>query len=245
MSGRSYSNENQYRYGFNGKENDNEIKGIGNQQDYGLRIYNPRLGRFFSEDPLTPLYPWYTLYQFAGNMPIRFVDLDGSEPAEPGKNGEKRTGTNGNSDIAVTWKSNGSSWEEDLMDNVIITTKTNYYPEKNFLNNDLTSYNSKTEWGFQVSFDATAKSLLLEFAYNYKSNLNGAQGSRNKLILSGPLFKEVKNLESVQNLFRRGVASMYKDKKLNPGETFVEYFTFIEKLRIGKRQFIKHTIKYN
>ena len=25
-----------YRYGFNGKENDNEVKGEGNQQDYGI-----------------------------------------------------------------------------------------------------------------------------------------------------------------------------------------------------------------
>ena len=42
-----------YRYGFNGKENDNEVKGGGNQQDYGERIYNLRLGRFLSVDPIT------------------------------------------------------------------------------------------------------------------------------------------------------------------------------------------------
>jgi hypothetical protein len=35
-----------YRYGFNGKENDNEVKGAGNQQDYGMRIYDPRWGSF-------------------------------------------------------------------------------------------------------------------------------------------------------------------------------------------------------
>ena len=44
MVGRNY-NSGGYRYGFNGKENDNEVKGEGNQQDYGLRIYDPRLGR--------------------------------------------------------------------------------------------------------------------------------------------------------------------------------------------------------
>ncbi|HET9056051.1 MAG TPA: RHS repeat-associated core domain-containing protein [Chitinophagaceae bacterium] len=67
------------RYGFNGKENDNEVKGEGNQQNYGMRIYDPRLGRFLSVDPLTQSYPWYTPYQFAGNMPIWAVDLDGLE----------------------------------------------------------------------------------------------------------------------------------------------------------------------
>jgi len=38
MPGRKYSGSPGYRYGFNGKENDNEVKGEGNQQDYGLRI---------------------------------------------------------------------------------------------------------------------------------------------------------------------------------------------------------------
>jgi len=56
MPGRQF-NSGSYRYGFNGKENDNEVKGNGNQQDYGMRIYDNRLGRFLSEDPLTKSYP--------------------------------------------------------------------------------------------------------------------------------------------------------------------------------------------
>jgi RHS repeat-associated protein len=68
-----------YRYGFNGKEKDNEVSGDGNQYDYGFRIYNPRLGKFLSVDPLTKSYPWYTPYQFAGNTPIQAIDLDGLE----------------------------------------------------------------------------------------------------------------------------------------------------------------------
>jgi RHS repeat-associated protein len=52
-----------YRYGFNGKGNDNEVKGIGNQQDYGMRIYDPRLGRFLSVDPLDN-HDWHREYQW-------------------------------------------------------------------------------------------------------------------------------------------------------------------------------------
>ena len=55
------------------------MKGEGNQQDYGMRIYDPRLGKFLSVDPLTEEYPWYTPYQFAGNTPIQAIDLDGLE----------------------------------------------------------------------------------------------------------------------------------------------------------------------
>jgi RHS repeat-associated protein len=78
MPGRSFSSDS-YRYGFNGKETDNEVKGVGTQYDYGFRIYDPRLGKFLSVDPLSNSFPWYTPYQFAGNKPIAAVDLDGLE----------------------------------------------------------------------------------------------------------------------------------------------------------------------
>ena len=80
MPERSYTVDASYRYGFNGKENDNDVKGVeGSQQDYGMRIYDPRLGRFLSVDPLTKSYPWFSPYQFAGNTPIVAIDLDGLE----------------------------------------------------------------------------------------------------------------------------------------------------------------------
>lgn len=74
MPGRSYGT--QGRYSFNGKEDDKEIEG---QQDYGFRIYDKRLGRFKSVDPLTKKFPELTPYQFASNTPIRAIDLDGLE----------------------------------------------------------------------------------------------------------------------------------------------------------------------
>jgi len=55
------------------------VKGEGNQQDYGMRIYDPRVGRFLSVDPLTKQYPHYTPYSFAGNKPTVFIDRDGEE----------------------------------------------------------------------------------------------------------------------------------------------------------------------
>jgi RHS repeat-associated protein len=64
-----------YRYGFNGKENDAET----GWQDYGMRMYNPRLARFFTVDPIAASYPMLTPYQFASNRPIDGIDLDGLE----------------------------------------------------------------------------------------------------------------------------------------------------------------------
>jgi len=79
MPGRDTTFKTAYRYGFNGKEMDNEPYGQGNEYDYGFRIYNPRVGKFLSVDPLTNKYPELTPYQFASNQPIDGVDLDGLE----------------------------------------------------------------------------------------------------------------------------------------------------------------------
>jgi hypothetical protein len=47
--------------------------------DYGFRIYNPRIAKFLSVDPITEDYPWLTSYQFASNRPIDGIDRDGLE----------------------------------------------------------------------------------------------------------------------------------------------------------------------
>ena len=66
-----------YRYGFNSYEKDDEIKGLGNSIDFGARIYDPRLGRFKSLDPMGRIYPGRSHYLFAGNSPIAFIDKGG------------------------------------------------------------------------------------------------------------------------------------------------------------------------
>jgi RHS repeat-associated protein len=79
MPGRNYSGSD-YRYGFNGKEKVDEVIGVtGATYDYGFRIYDSRLGRFLSVDPLANKFAFYTPYQFAGNRVIVALDLDGRE----------------------------------------------------------------------------------------------------------------------------------------------------------------------
>jgi RHS repeat-associated protein len=82
LAGRSFTAANvKYAMGFNGKMKDDEAYGDGNCYDYGFRIYNPRLGKFLSVDPLTHKFAFYSSYQYAGNKPIVAVDLDGLEDA--------------------------------------------------------------------------------------------------------------------------------------------------------------------
>ncbi len=69
----------EYRYGFQGQEKDDEIKGSGNSINYKFRMYDPRVGRFFAVDPLGAKYPHYTPYSFSGNKVIAFAELEGLE----------------------------------------------------------------------------------------------------------------------------------------------------------------------
>src|SRR5690606_30033954 len=93
MEGRTVQ-DSSYRYGFNGKEEDSNGEWGGqNHYDYGFRIYNPSIAKFLSVDPLSPGYPWYTPYQFAGNTPIAAIDLDGLEEHIIINEAGKQTGT--------------------------------------------------------------------------------------------------------------------------------------------------------
>ena len=78
MPNRTFSSGS-YRFGFNGKEKDDEVYGEGNLQDYGMRMYDTRACRFISVDPITNDYPWLTPFQFASNRPIDGIDIDGKE----------------------------------------------------------------------------------------------------------------------------------------------------------------------
>lgn len=66
-----------YRYGFNGKEKDNDIKGSGNSYDFGARVYDPRLAKWYSCDftRKSALSP----YVFAKNNPVNYLDPDGND----------------------------------------------------------------------------------------------------------------------------------------------------------------------
>ena len=68
---------NGYRYGFNGKENDNEVKGEGNSVDFGARIYDSRVGKWLSVDYIAKQD--VSPYQYASNNPIIFIDPDGND----------------------------------------------------------------------------------------------------------------------------------------------------------------------
>ena len=68
-----------YRYGFNGKELDNQGEwGSSTIYDFGARVYDPAIGKFLSVDPLSSKRSWMTPYNFVQNSPLSRVDPTGA-----------------------------------------------------------------------------------------------------------------------------------------------------------------------
>lgn len=95
-----------------------EISGEGNDIDFGARIYDCRLGRWMSLDPLMIKYPSFSPYNYVLNNPLIFRDGDGKVVI--GSDGkavtyEKIQGK-------IVWSSNAT---EDIMKvgNAMLTTE--------------------------------------------------------------------------------------------------------------------------
>ena len=69
-----------HRYGFQGQELDDEIKGgRGTSVNYKYRMHDPRVGRFFAIDPLMKDYPHNSPYAFSENNVTHAIELEGLE----------------------------------------------------------------------------------------------------------------------------------------------------------------------
>ena len=78
---RSEPTNSTYRFGFQGQESDAEINGERNSYAFEYRMHDPRVGRFWSIDPLAAKYPWNSPYAFSENRVIDGVELEGLEYA--------------------------------------------------------------------------------------------------------------------------------------------------------------------
>jgi RHS repeat-associated protein len=74
-----HDNSGEYRYGFQGQEKDDEVKGEGNSLNYTFRMHDPRVGRFLSRDLLSSEFPWNSPYAFSENRVIDGFELEGLE----------------------------------------------------------------------------------------------------------------------------------------------------------------------
>ena len=73
---RSNYAQNSNRFDYNGKEE--QTTGNLKYLDYGARMYDNTIGRWFNVDPLADLYYQYSPYNYTLNNPVRYIDPDGT-----------------------------------------------------------------------------------------------------------------------------------------------------------------------
>jgi RHS repeat-associated protein len=85
LAGWGYESADLYRYGFQDQETDKEL--WSGAVSYLYRIEDPRLGRFFSVDPLAPEYAHNSPYAFSENRVLDGIELEGAEFEPINENG--------------------------------------------------------------------------------------------------------------------------------------------------------------
>ncbi|MBU0764465.1 MAG: hypothetical protein KJ607_06500 [Bacteroidetes bacterium] len=87
MPGRSVFSD-KYQFGHQGQLKEDEVAGSGANYLYLYRMYDARVCRFWSVDPLAGRYPYWSPYSFSGNRLIDMVEFEGMEPTHQGQEGE-------------------------------------------------------------------------------------------------------------------------------------------------------------
>jgi RHS repeat-associated protein len=122
-----------YRYGYQGSERDDEIKGNGNQYTTYFRGLDPRLGRWLSVDPKASSLPWQSPYCSMDNNPIALNDVKGDKTEDWVKN--EKTGK-------ITWDKNAKDQSTTAIGSKYIGSKPSDIVEHFF---GKTQFSKKTE----------------------------------------------------------------------------------------------------
>ncbi|MFK6999644.1 thrombospondin type 3 repeat-containing protein [Flavobacterium oreochromis] len=123
-----------YRYGFQGQEKDDQIKGEGNSLNYTFRMHDPRVGRFFATDPLEVIYPWNSPYAFSENRVIDMVELEGLESSPTKDKQQNKTGFE---------SGKGSNEKPIILAEVVIETTRTKKESKRDLKKDFVDFKPK------------------------------------------------------------------------------------------------------
>ena len=218
MPSRSFS-ASSYKYGFNGKEKDDEIKGDGNSVDFGDRMFDPRLGKWLSTDPLQTKYPDLSPYNFVANNPLRFVDPNGQFLLDVHQRITTRTF------FGVKWKSAFSNDAER------ITFQDGVRGTGGMLSGGITHPDVKQGEDHTAHFDCMNFTQIIHNSERIQQKTSSAvsqfnQGNMSSYELG---FEVGKNLHAIQDLYSHSnyvelYAQVYGETKLDEIPTLNEAF---------------------
>ncbi|OWP74016.1 RHS repeat domain-containing protein, partial [Flavobacterium oreochromis] len=212
------SKPNGYRYGFNGKEDDWQIKGEGNSIGFEFREYDPRIGRFITIDPIANNYPWQSPYVFAANNPVTLIDVLGMGPGDP-KEHQVKKGDN----LTKISKKYGVSIS-DLVKMNKIKDKDKLSIDQTLIVNPEADFSNNPRGGYQNPDNPQGKEIKLDNIANVGFDFVTGSGEENSIIVGGDGLTSVKQWREVQKLLKSSIEELKADSKLTPGE--VAYRSF-------------------
>ena len=204
MPGRT-NNSTQYRYGFNGKEKDQngEFGSITNY-DYGARIYNPAIGRWLSMDPENQFV--LSQYLAFANNPVLLLDSNGGWVPGVDNNGRIFLRAEEGDDIYSLFKflggvDNAKKYlptfytKENIIPTIKISTKTMVrFNSDNIFSEAMAQKESNPEYFYDTHPDDVRTARGLPDTYNcHRSAVNASQGC--SFIGEGALDPNVRNSE--------------------------------------------------
>ena len=150
-------------------------------------MHDPRVGRFFAIDPLSPKYPWNSSYAFSENVVIDHVELEGLEKAN----------CNGNPDYSDYLPEKPS--EEALKDPLV-----SYDYNKRLLDSGLNQDGSKAKgWSLEAVLEFTNDLSNRKPNQNSTPNNGGLSTNSNITLLSAMQYSLTTinvDLEAVKSL---------------------------------------------
>jgi RHS repeat-associated protein len=195
-----------YRYGFQGQEKDDEVKGEGNSINYKYRMHDPRVGRFFAVDPLASDYPHNSPYAFSENVVINAVELEGLEKVEVNESKNEVT---------------------------ITATVAVYDPDNNLSDADLNSLMEKEanhisgQYNLSIGEDDAGRPYAAEGGTNYSVNFQFETVRINSLgeLDSNKDIKTAQEDRSFSGVYFSGTQAKTNsgDKKLGPNQSGLNF----------------------
>jgi RHS repeat-associated protein len=187
---------------------DNEINGNGNAYDFGARMYDSRLGRWWSVDPLVNKYPGLSPYVFSANIPITLADIDGKDFRIKIESNESGTGGK------ITLESTIFIYGPDASDQLAAEANDSFKAKNSIYN--------------YIDAEGKVWEVTMDITFTYAPVMNGegklddsdARGVTNELKLTDFQNSDFVGPSKLDLLgYQRGDNFQYVDKSLRHGET--------------------------
>jgi RHS repeat-associated protein len=156
-------------------EKDNEINVNSGDYDFGARIYDSRLGRWLSLDPLMGDFPYESNYVFVSNSPLIYIDKTGETKYFIQNIYNEATGETSQNTIVI---------DDDLKKGTVRRDRSNsndYYDNIGWFDINLVQNITVKKDGTQIKGPVTTETGELRYENNPLFDLFGFRDSKEKV----------------------------------------------------------------